>query len=86
MSRTLAAATLVAGASAFAPLVSHVAAPVAASVDAAVAAVPAEVFSATSNILVAANENDFGGYFFPTAGLALLGAIIVFLAPPLADE
>ena len=39
-----------------------------------------------SNVLIAANEGDFGGYFFPTFGLGLLAAIIVFLAPPLADE
>jgi hypothetical protein len=45
-----------------------------------------QAFHTASNILVAANEGDFGGYFFPTFGLGLLAAIIVFLAPPLADE
>jgi hypothetical protein len=45
-----------------------------------------QAFHTASNILVAANEGDFGGYFFPAFGLGLLAAIIVFLAPPLADE
>jgi len=29
---------------------------------------------------------DFGGYLFPVVGLAALGAVILVLAPPLADE
>eukprot|EP00633_Aureoumbra_lagunensis_P001621 CAMPEP_0197294336 /NCGR_PEP_ID=MMETSP0890-20130614/32135_1 /TAXON_ID=44058 ORGANISM="Aureoumbra lagunensis, Strain CCMP1510" /NCGR_SAMPLE_ID=MMETSP0890 /ASSEMBLY_ACC=CAM_ASM_000533 /LENGTH=73 /DNA_ID=CAMNT_0042769701 /DNA_START=37 /DNA_END=258 /DNA_ORIENTATION=- len=39
-----------------------------------------------NNMLVAVSESDFGGYFFPAAGLTLLGAIIVYLSPPLKDE
>ncbi|KAH8093459.1 hypothetical protein JL720_4594 [Aureococcus anophagefferens] len=53
--------------------------------DMSVADAP-ELVTATNNFLVAASENDFGGYFFPVAGLTLLGAIITFLSPPLKDE
>ena len=70
-------------AAAFAPIVSTVA-PLAAAP--ALAPVPAEALQTMSNVLIASNEGDFGGYFFPTFGLGLLAAIIVFLAPPLADE
>ena len=52
----------------------------------ALAPVPAEALQTMSNVLIASNEGDFGGYFVPTFGLGLLAAIIVFLAPPLADE
>eukprot|EP00545_Synedropsis_sp_CCMP1620_P004499 CAMPEP_0119007924 /NCGR_PEP_ID=MMETSP1176-20130426/3336_1 /TAXON_ID=265551 /ORGANISM="Synedropsis recta cf, Strain CCMP1620" /LENGTH=93 /DNA_ID=CAMNT_0006960159 /DNA_START=81 /DNA_END=362 /DNA_ORIENTATION=+ len=46
---------------------------------------------AVSNIaananLIASTAGDFGGYFFPVVGLGCLGAFILFLAPPLADE
>jgi len=46
---------------------------------------------ATSSIaqtsqMVATNSGDFGGALFPVFGLGILGAIILFLAPPLADE
>jgi hypothetical protein len=44
-----------------------------------------QALHSASNVLIAANEGDFGGYFFPTAGLGLLAAIIVFLAPPLEE-
>jgi hypothetical protein len=40
---------------------------------------------ATSN-MVASNVGDFGGYFFPIAGIVSLAALILFLAPPLVDE
>eukprot|EP00539_Tryblionella_compressa_P000192 CAMPEP_0178745736 /NCGR_PEP_ID=MMETSP0744-20121128/7450_1 /TAXON_ID=913974 /ORGANISM="Nitzschia punctata, Strain CCMP561" /LENGTH=48 /DNA_ID= /DNA_START= /DNA_END= /DNA_ORIENTATION= len=40
---------------------------------------------ASSN-MVASSVSDFGGYFFPAAGLLTLAAIILFLAPPLVDE
>lgn len=43
-------------------------------------------FSAANNMLIAASESDFGGYFFPVVGLTLLGAVITFLSPPLKDE
>lgn len=36
--------------------------------------------------LIASSVSDNGGYFFPVAGLGSLGAIILYLAPPLADE
>ncbi|KAH8061189.1 hypothetical protein SO694_00058167 [Aureococcus anophagefferens] len=66
---------------------SHSVAPLraATSMDMSVADAP-ELVTATNNFLVAASENDFGGYFFPVAGLTLLGAIITFLSPPLKDE
>jgi hypothetical protein len=35
--------------------------------------------------LVASNVQDFGGYLFPVFGLLSLGALILFLSPPLAD-
>jgi hypothetical protein len=41
---------------------------------------------AASSNMVASNINDFGGLLFPVFGLLLLGAIILFLAPPFADE
>eukprot|EP00542_Grammatophora_oceanica_P016877 CAMPEP_0194040670 /NCGR_PEP_ID=MMETSP0009_2-20130614/12632_1 /TAXON_ID=210454 /ORGANISM="Grammatophora oceanica, Strain CCMP 410" /LENGTH=92 /DNA_ID=CAMNT_0038683881 /DNA_START=66 /DNA_END=344 /DNA_ORIENTATION=+ len=36
--------------------------------------------------LIASSVTDFGGYLFPVFGLLSLGGIILFLAPPLADE
>ena len=83
MARQLLAAVVCSTAAAFAPIVSTVA-PLAAAP--ALAPVPAEALQTMSNVLIASNEGDFGGYFFPTFGLGLLAAIIVFLAPPLADE
>ena len=83
MARQLLAAVVCSTAAAFAPIASVVA-PLAAAP--ALAPVPAEALQTASNVLIAANEGDFGGYFFPTFGLGLLAAIIVFLAPPLADE
>lgn len=53
---------------------------------------PVEVVDvATSNIaqnanLIATSAGDFGGYFYPVAGLGLLAALILYLSPPLADE
>ena len=41
---------------------------------------------AQSSQMVASNSGDFGGALFPVIGLVLLGATILFLAPPLADE
>mmetsp|Transcript_3808 Transcript_3808/g.5729 ORF Transcript_3808/g.5729 Transcript_3808/m.5729 type:complete len:95 (-) Transcript_3808:204-488(-) len=35
--------------------------------------------------LLAADVQDFGGYLFPVFGLLSLGALILFLSPPLAD-
>ena len=83
MARQLLAAVVCSTAAAFAPIASVVA-PLAAAP--ARAPVPAEALQTVSNVLIASNEGDFGGYFFPTFGLGLLAAIIVFLAPPLADE
>merc|ERR1712130_10764 len=39
-----------------------------------------------SSQMVASNVADFGGYFFPVIGIGALAALILFLAPPLADE
>lgn len=36
--------------------------------------------------LIATSANDFGGYFYPIAGLLLLGALILYLSPPLSTE
>lgn len=36
--------------------------------------------------LIASTAGDFGGYFFPVIGIGALAALILFLAPPLADE
>jgi hypothetical protein len=36
--------------------------------------------------LIATSAGDFGGYFYPVAGLVLLGALILYLSPPLAQE
>jgi len=41
---------------------------------------------AQSSELLASQAGDFGGYLFPVVGLAALGAVILVLAPPLADE
>jgi len=39
-----------------------------------------------STQMIASSVADFGGYFFPVIGLGSLAALILFLAPPLADE
>jgi hypothetical protein len=36
--------------------------------------------------LIATNSDSFGGAFYPVAGLVLLGALILYLSPPLAGE
>mmetsp|Transcript_29363 Transcript_29363/g.61439 ORF Transcript_29363/g.61439 Transcript_29363/m.61439 type:complete len:93 (-) Transcript_29363:221-499(-) len=36
--------------------------------------------------LIASNSDDFGGYFYPVAGLGLLSALILYLSPPLVDD
>jgi hypothetical protein len=41
---------------------------------------------AASSNMIASNTNDFGGLLFPVFGLLFLGAIILYLAPPFADE
>ena len=43
------------------------------------------VAAASSNV-VASSVTDFGGYLFPVFGIISLGALILYLAPPLADE
>jgi hypothetical protein len=39
-----------------------------------------------SSQMIAASVNDFGGFAFPVFGIGALAALILFLAPPLADE
>ena len=39
-----------------------------------------------SSQMVAANVSDFGGFAFPVFGIGALAVLILFLAPPLADE
>ena len=39
-----------------------------------------------SSQVLASSVSDFGGYFFPVLGIGSLAALILFLAPPLADE
>lgn len=41
---------------------------------------------ATSSNVVATTAGDFGGYFYPIAGLGLLAALILYLSPPLVDD
>lgn len=41
---------------------------------------------AQSSTMLASASGDFGGYFYPIAGIGLLGALILYLSPPLADE
>jgi hypothetical protein len=52
---------------------------------------PAEVAIEASNVLtqfsqVLANDSDFGGYAGPAGSLVLIGALILFLSPPLAPK
>eukprot|EP00594_Rhizosolenia_setigera_P002829 CAMPEP_0178939436 /NCGR_PEP_ID=MMETSP0789-20121207/210_1 /TAXON_ID=3005 /ORGANISM="Rhizosolenia setigera, Strain CCMP 1694" /LENGTH=85 /DNA_ID=CAMNT_0020618279 /DNA_START=278 /DNA_END=535 /DNA_ORIENTATION=+ len=42
-------------------------------------------FAANANT-VATSVNDFGGYLFPVFGIIALAGLILYLAPPLADE
>ena len=39
-----------------------------------------------SSQILASSVNDFGGYFFPVIGIGSLAALILFLAPPFAEE
>lgn len=54
--------------------------------------IPVEVVdAAVSNVassanLLATNAEEFGGYFYPVAGLGLLSALILYLSPPLASD
>lgn len=36
--------------------------------------------------LIATSNGDNGGFFFPAAGLISLGALILYLAPPLKED
>jgi len=42
-------------------------------------------FASNAN-LIASSSDDFGGYFYPVAGLGLLAVLILYLSPPLVDE
>ncbi|KAL7470054.1 hypothetical protein ACHAXS_010297 [Conticribra weissflogii] len=44
-----------------------------------------ESIASTSNV-VATNSGDFGGAFWPVAGIVSLAALILYLAPPLVDN
>lgn len=48
----------------------------------------AEVASAVSQStqLIATTADEFGGYFYPVAGLGLLATLILYLSPPLSDN
>lgn len=35
--------------------------------------------------LIATSADEFGGFFYPVAGLGLLAVLILYLSPPLAD-
>eukprot|EP00537_Pseudo-nitzschia_pungens_P003706 CAMPEP_0172357274 /NCGR_PEP_ID=MMETSP1060-20121228/1647_1 /TAXON_ID=37318 /ORGANISM="Pseudo-nitzschia pungens, Strain cf. cingulata" /LENGTH=87 /DNA_ID=CAMNT_0013077861 /DNA_START=27 /DNA_END=290 /DNA_ORIENTATION=- len=87
MYRTLLVLALcIAVASAFAPIANHAVAPMVDApqfMDNAVAEFSNQV--ASSQVL-ASSVSDFGGYFFPVFGIGSLAALILFLAPPLADE
>ena len=48
--------------------------------------IPMEVVDAATTNVIATASSDFGGYFAPVAGLTLLGALILYLSPPLVDE
>jgi hypothetical protein len=39
-----------------------------------------------SSQIIASSVPDFGGYFFPVFGIGALAGLILFLAPPRADE
>ena len=41
---------------------------------------------ADNAMLLATDKDDFYGYVWPVAGIALLSALILYLSPPLADE
>jgi hypothetical protein len=36
--------------------------------------------------MLATNADEFGGYFYPVAGLGLLATLILYLSPPLSDN
>ena len=36
--------------------------------------------------MIATNANEFGGYFYPIAGIGLLAVLILYLSPPLSTE
>ena len=42
-------------------------------------------FAQNANV-IASSSDDFGGMFYPVAGLALLSALILYLSPPLSEE
>ena len=79
------------GTNTLALFVSAVASPAYASATSA-KMIPVEVVDiAASNVaqnanLIATSAGDFGGYFYPIAGIGLLASFILYLSPPLADE
>jgi len=42
-------------------------------------------FASNANV-IATNADEFGGYFAPVAGIALLAVLILYLSPPLVDD
>jgi hypothetical protein len=36
--------------------------------------------------MIATNADEFGGYFYPVAGIGLLATLILYLSPPLSDN
>ena len=42
-------------------------------------------FAENANV-IASSVDDFGGFFYPIAGLALLATLILYLSPPLSEE
>jgi len=76
-------------ASAFAPIANHlVATPFAGAEAPQLMENTITEFSnqVASTQMIAASVGDFGGYFFPLIGIGSLAGLILFLAPPLADE
>eukprot|EP00533_Pseudo-nitzschia_delicatissima_P003188 CAMPEP_0116103336 /NCGR_PEP_ID=MMETSP0327-20121206/13827_1 /TAXON_ID=44447 /ORGANISM="Pseudo-nitzschia delicatissima, Strain B596" /LENGTH=89 /DNA_ID=CAMNT_0003595433 /DNA_START=1 /DNA_END=270 /DNA_ORIENTATION=+ len=75
-------------ASAFAPIASNAVAPVFEAPQMHMMENTITEFSnqVASTQMIASSVGDFGGYFFPVIGIGSLAALILFLAPPLADE
>mmetsp|Transcript_105407 Transcript_105407/g.214901 ORF Transcript_105407/g.214901 Transcript_105407/m.214901 type:complete len:89 (+) Transcript_105407:161-427(+) len=80
-------ALCIAVASAFAPMINNaVVSPAFESPQMMENAVTEFSNQVASSQMLASSVGDFGGYFFPVIGIGSLAALILFLAPPLADE